>query len=1193
MVRIRISLQTKLIIIVISIAFVALSVVGYYGYSEAKTVYVQQIEESEWHDIENIVHSMKDKISIMKQDANFIANFYAMQKLLNWQSVGVKEKIETWDKATKDTFSSMIDLKNFYYKLRIIDLEGMEKINVFFDQKDHEVVTQSNDKLQNRSQERYFIESKTLKSGEVAVSQMELNMEFGKIVQPYIPIVHFSSMIFDKSGQKRGIAVINAYAKNFTDALLAADVSSHIHKKRYLIDNKGFYLFHENRDKLWGEQLNHGENFKSDHPKLYEYIQNNQNGRYETKGKLYTFDKIYPNANNLNEYWIVISEVSTAKLFAPMNDFKVVFLVMLLGTLTVLFYVIRLLISALLAPLELVTDQVVALSRGEVKFKSIEYSGDDEIKDLIRSSIKMVASIQSTIKQAKNVAQGDFTQRLTPSSNSDELAISINEMTNRLEESSKIAQKLSYGDVDTYISINSDKDTLAHSLNALIDYLQQITVIAESISKGDYNISFKPVSTKDRLGIALEAMIATLNQVLNQANLIANGNYTTNITPKSAEDRLGYALQTMTQRLHENRLKNEQDNWLKDGLNQLANRLSGLENIKKLGDETISNIVKHIQGASGVLYLYDSKQEECYLQSSYAFVEREALSTRFKKGEGVIGQVALEEQPILLKNIQKSDYTIESGIVKQEPLNSYTFPIIYEGELIGIAEIASFLPYTPKDREYMDKAAKVSSAYFYNIAQNVQIKDLLEDSQRAYEELQVKSEELQQSNVQMEEQQQQLEQQAQDLKIKNSMLEETKKELDERAHELEKSSQYKSEFLANMSHELRTPLNSIILLSKMLSEDNSGKFDSDDIKKASVIHQSGQDLLLLINDILDLSKIESGKMDITYDELPTQDILSQSQDLFSPIASQKGLKLLLEDNYDGIIKIDKVKLMQVIKNLLSNAFKFTQKGHVKLEIKHDSSKGLPLLIEVSDTGIGIPSNKKDLIFDAFKQVDGSISRNYGGTGLGLSISKKFTELMGGIISVESTEGEGSSFTIHLPLLKSDTLKVQPTTPQTKPQEELQQKEMKQSQKASKTFVQDLMQSSHDEANIDNNVLQNKSILITDDDSRNIFSLSALLQHAGAQTMHALNGKEAIEVLSSNTIDLVLMDIMMPEMDGYTTIREIRKNRAFEELPIIAVTAKAMKEDKAKCIDAGANDYIAKPIEQDALLMMVKAWLSKK
>ncbi|MEA2028591.1 MAG: ATP-binding protein, partial [Campylobacterota bacterium] len=675
-------------------------------------------------------------------------------------------------------------------------------------------------------------------------------------------------------------------------------------------------------------------------------------------------------------------------------------------------------------------------------FKSIEYTGDDEIKDLIRSSIKMVASIQSTIKQAKNVAQGDFTQRLTPSSNSDELAISINEMTNRLEESAKITQKLSYGDVDTYISINSDKDTLAHSLNALIDYLQQITAIAESISKGNYNITFKPVSNKDRLGVALEAMIATLNQILNQANLIANGNYTTNITPKSSEDRLGYALQTMTQRLHENRLQNEQDSWLKDGLNQLANRLSDLENIKKLGDETISNIVKHIQGASGVLYLYDTTQEECYLQSSYAFVEREALSTRFKKGEGVIGQVALEEQPILLKNIHKSDYTIESGMINQEPLNTYTFPIIYEGELIGISEIASFLPYTQKDREYMDKAAKVSSAYFYNISQNVQIKDLLEDSQRAYEELQVKSEELQQSNVQMEEQQQQLEQQAQDLKMKNSMLENTKKELDVRAHELEKSSQYKSEFLANMSHELRTPLNSIILLSKMLSEENSSKFDSDDIKKASVIHQSGQDLLLLINDILDLSKIESGKMDITYDELPTQDILSQSQDLFSPIASQKELKLLLEDGYDGIIKIDKVKLMQVIKNLLSNAFKFTQKGYVKLEIKHDPSKGLPLLISVSDTGIGIPSSKKDLIFDAFKQVDGSISRNYGGTGLGLSISKKFTELMGGIISVESKEGEGSTFIIHLPLLKSDTPKAQPTTPQPKPQEKLEQKEIK-------------------------------------------------------------------------------------------------------------------------------------------------------
>ncbi|MBN2823865.1 MAG: response regulator [Campylobacterales bacterium] len=1185
--RLRVSLQTKLIIAVTSIAFVALCIVGYYGYSQAKPVYIQKIHESEWHDIENIADSIKDKVSVMKEDANFIANFYAMQKLLNWQSVGVKEKIETWDRATKDTFVSLIKLKNFYYKLRIIDLDGMEKINVFFDQKFQQATIQTNDKLQNRSKARYFNETKAFKSGEVAVSQMELNMEFGKITYPHVPIVHFSAMIYDNNGHQRGVAVINAYAKNFVDILKTIQKDSAIDKKRYMIDNKGFYLYHQDSDKLWGEQLGHGENLKSDYPKLYAYIQDNKSGQLEMHNRLYTFDKIYPNAKNLNEYWVVINEVSTEKLFAPMNSFKMVFFAMLIVTLMLLFFVIRLLIHRLLAPLEIVTHQIVSLSKGEVKFQSIEYSSNDEIKDLILASIKLVASIQSTIKQTKNVARGDFTQRLTPSSNKDELAIAINEMTNRLEESSKIAQKFSCGDTDTFITVNSDKDTLAQSLNALIEYFKQITNMAELISKGDYNISFKPVSREDRLGKALSEMIETLNGVLEQANMIANGDYSTSITPKSRQDQLGYALQKMTQRLYESRERSQEDNWLKGGLNKLANKLSGIEDIKKLGDATITTIVKHTQGASGVLYLYDNKQEELYLKSSYAYVDREALSTRFKKGEGIIGQVALEESPILLKNIKKSQYSIESGIINQEPFNAYCVPIIYESNLIGVLEVVSFSAYSDKEKEFIDKAAHVSSAYFYNVAQNAQIKSLLESSQIAYEELQVKSEELQQSNVQMEEQQQQLEQQAQDLKIKNAQLEQTKKELDIRAGELEKSSQYKSEFLANMSHELRTPLNSIILLSKMLSEEGSGKLGAEDIKKASVIHQSGQDLLLLINDILDLSKIESGKMEILYDEVPSQEILAQASDLFSAMAAQKGVEFIVEDHFESTIRIDRVKLMQIIKNLLSNAFKFTQKGHVKLTINHDATKGLPLTIGVSDTGIGIPKDKRELIFDAFKQVDGSISRNYGGTGLGLSISKKFTELMGGILTVESKEAEGSCFTIHLPLLQGDT---SPVPLQDRDKAPLFHEA---AIEKSTTFVEDIMRNSDDEAITDEGMFEGKTILIVDDDSRNIFSLSALLQQAGASTLHALNGQEALEVLKGNAVDLVLMDIMMPDMDGYTAMGEIRKMQTFASLPIIAVTAKAMKEDKQKCIEAGANDYIAKPIEKDGLLMMVKAWLSKR
>ncbi|MFK5975059.1 MAG: ATP-binding protein [Sulfurovum sp.] len=1181
MIQRRIQLKTKLIFSIIIITFMAISTVGYYGYSKAKEVYIQKIEQSENNDIRNIIQSIEDKIYVMKEDAHFIANFYAMQKLLNWQSVGVKDKIDIWDRATKDTFSSLINLKKFYYKIRIIKLDGMENINVFFDKNSQGTVVQTADKMQNKSKKRYFLKAKKLKEGEVTISQMELNTEFGKITYPYVPIVHFSAVIYDKNGQKRGIAVINAYSKNFTN-ILNNSSNDGITKKRYMINNKGYYLFHKDKSKLWGEQLGHDESFKIDYPKIYQYIIENKNGKYKLKNKLYNFHKIYPDNRNEDEYWIVIIEVEEAEVFAPLNDFKMIFIIILIVTFLLIFYIIKVLIDSLLTPLQSVTKQITLLSKGEIKFIDIKYKSNDEINDLINSSNKLVNNIQSTINQAKNVSLGDFTNRLTPSSSRDALATAINSMTNRLEETSQIAKRLSYGDIDTYISINSDKDTLAHSLNALIDYFQQITKIAESIALGNYHVSFKPVGSNDRLGIAINDMTRTLKQVLSQADSIANGDYSKSIKPKSDDDKLGYALEKMTKTLYENRILNKQDNWFKDGLNSLGNRLSGVEDIKSLGYETISTMVKHLSASSGVIYLYDEEKNELFLKSSYAFVERDVFSSHFKKGEGVIGQVALEEQAIHLKNIKKSDFKIESGIINQEPLNTYTFPIVYEGRLMGVAEVASFEYYTSTDKEFMDKGAKLSSAYFFNVAQNMQIKELLEDSQRAYEELQVKSEELQQFNVQMEEQQQQLEQQAQDLTQKNSMLQDTKTELDTRAYELEKSSQYKSEFLANMSHELRTPLNSIILLSKMLSE-NIDKFDSDDIKKSEVIHQSGQDLLLLINDILDLSKIESGKMEIIYDDFDTQEILSQSQDLFSPIANEKNIKFIVEDHYNNIVQVDSVKLMQVIKNLLSNAFKFTQKGHVKLSISQNIAERLPLIISVKDTGIGIDRDKKELVFDAFKQIDGSISRNYGGTGLGLSISKKFTELMGGVIKVESDKGIGSTFSIHLPLITRDQKK-RPLTHKTKmPKED---------KNSSQILVKTMIESSKDELQNNNSILKNKVILITDDDSRNIFSLSSLLQHAGAKTLHALNGNEAIEVLSKNSVDLVLMDIMMPQMDGYATIIEIRKDKALSKLPIIAVTAKAMKEDRQKCIDAGANDYIAKPIEKDALLIMIKAWLFK-
>lgn len=1180
----RLSVQTKLVYIILVFSVLALSAVGYIGYRYTKDAYISKIIESENTEIRDITSSINDKLSIMKQDANFIANFYAMQKLLNWQSIDVKIKVKRWNTATKDTFKSLIDLKKFYYKLRILDLSGQEKITVFYDEKKLKSFAQSDDKLQNRSKERYYFEAINLNMGEVYISQMELNVEFGKIVSPHIPVVHFSAVIYDKNGDKRGLAVINAYAKNILDSAIEYHNEDSNHKKRMVIDNDGYFLYHENDSKRWGKQLGTNENYKNYNPEVFKELSLNESGTYEHNNKLFSYVRIYPDSINRSEYWIIVSEVNNDTVFATLKEFQQIFYITFFLIIAILVFSIRTYVTKILSPLNEVTNQLKSLSKGEIELLEIKYNGEDEIKDLINSSKKLVHNIKNTIEQAKAVASGDFSKRIQIESEKDALGNSINEMTNKLDATAKLTKKLSNGDISSDIIIDNKDDTLSVALNELLRYLKEITYVAESVSVGDFDVNFNVASKKDRLGIAVNEMMKTLKQIVEQANSIADGDFSQSIKPKGEKDRLGFALKKMTNILDENRKNSISDNWLKDGLGGLNDALSGAEDLTKMSNDIILNIVKHVNGASGVFFIYNKDENELYLQASYAFVDRESLLTRFKPGQGVIGQVALEHKPILLKNLSKNEFVVQSGIVNKEPLNTYTFPIIYEGNMLGVAEVASFNKFDENDKQFMDKAARIASAFLYNATQNRQIKQLLEESQRSFEELQVTSEELQQSNVQMEEQQQQLEVQARDLKMNNDALETTKNELDVRATELEKSSQYKSEFLANMSHELRTPLNSIILLSKMLSEDTDGELSEDNTKKASVIHKSGQDLLLLINDILDLSKIESGKMELINDDVATAEITSEMYDLFSPLAKENGLEFILDDKYNSAIRTDRVKLSQILKNLLSNAFKFTKEGSVTLGINYKEDELLPISIYVKDTGIGIPEDKKHIVFDAFKQVDGSISRQYGGTGLGLSISKKFTELLGGKLSIDSNEDLGSTFTINLPLNKDlehikDKVKIDKKTSEAN---------------ESKQFLDEVMSfGSKSNQSAQDSSLNGKRILIVDDDSRNIFSLSASLQSEGSITLHALNGKNALKILDENKVDLVLMDIMMPEMDGYTTIEKIREQDRFKELPIIAVTAKAMKEDKQKCLDVGADDYLAKPIDLDSLLIMTRAWVSKQ
>ncbi len=620
----------------------------------------------------------------------------------------------------------------------------------------------------------------------------------------------------------------------------------------------------------------------------------------------------------------------------------------------------------------------------------------------------------------------------------------------------------------------------------------------------------------------------------------------------NSNDELGQMAQFVNEGIEKtkkNLQEKELELWIKEGIRGLNIQLIGTTSESELCTKSLHFICTYIHAGVGVIYMYDEEKEDLYELANYANIKREFFHGRYKLGEGVVGQVALQKSPIMLA--RSKDLLIESATISTPPAATYTYPLLFQNKFLGVIEIGVAKEFSEKEIEFLNATSTSVATSLSASMQSTKVQNLLEDSQQAYEELQAQSEELEESNVQMEEQQQQLTQQTQELNRQKDIMLQAKEEA-------EKASAYKSEFLANMSHELRTPLNSIILLSKLLKENQNSTLDANDTQKASVINKAGQELLLLINDILDLSKIESGNMQLETMEISSNEITSDLKALFEELAKEKNVAFIIEDNFNATFMSDRTKLSQVIKNLLSNAFKFTKEGSVKLTVSKENNH---LKFAVTDSGIGIPKDKLSLIFEAFKQVDGSISREFGGTGLGLSISKQIIDTMGGKIAVESDYGKGTTFNVTIPLKEGSIVKV-----------------IEEPEAEEETLEGD------------KNLLKGKNILIVDDDSRNIFSLSAVVESMNGEVFTAFNGKEALEVLEDEEapIDLIFMDIMMPIMDGLTSMQAIKEKEAYKNIPIIAITAKTAPEDKQACLDAGADEYLTKPVNTSNLISIIRA-----
>ncbi|HRO67528.1 MAG TPA: ATP-binding protein, partial [Pseudobdellovibrionaceae bacterium] len=613
--------------------------------------------------------------------------------------------------------------------------------------------------------------------------------------------------------------------------------------------------------------------------------------------------------------------------------------------------------------------------------------------------------------------------------------------------------------------------------------------------------------------------------------------------------------------------KNTEQDWLKTNLAKFSGMMQGQRSIASVAQLIMSELTPLVGAHQGAFFMLESESDLPILNliASYAFSERRSVSNRYRLKEGLIGQCAFEKKRILISDPDENVVMIESAMAQVKAVNVIVLPVLFEGELKAVIELASTRPFSQNYVNFLDQLMDSIGVILNMISSSMRTEELLQELKR--------------SNVELEAQAKELEEKAKLLEVKNQEVELASRSLEEKAEQLSLISRYKSEFLANMSHELRTPLNSLLILSQTLADNKDSNLTPEQVKYASTVHSAGQDLLALINEILDLSKVEAGKMPVDPREVRVGSIEDYLEQTFRPVAEHKGLDLEIERdlNVPKTMFTDENRLHQILKNLLSNAFKFTEKGGVKMRVSlADRSEKFPLetlnhsksvlVFSVTDTGIGIPDDKQKLIFEAFQQADGTTSRKYGGTGLGLTISREIARLLGGIIQVESEPGEGSTFRLVLPqkyvgsdLSAHDSVSEQDLT-----------------------FYRPLPEVAD---------FNGMKVLIVDDDMRNIFALSTVLKARGMDVVYAENGCQGIKALHENgPIDIVLMDTMMPEMDGLEAIRQIRENPDYADLPIISLTAKAMKGDREKCLAAGASDYVTKPVDQTRLLSIMHQWM---
>ncbi|MGW2765871.1 HAMP domain-containing protein [Streptomyces sp. NPDC001275] len=952
-----------------------------------------------------------------------------------------------------------------------------------------------------------------------------------------------------------------------------------------------------------------------------------------------------------------------------------------------------------------------------------------------------------------------------------------NNLTGQVRNIALVTTAVARGDLSKKIDVDARGEILElkTTINTMVDTL---SAFADEVTR-----VAREVGTEGRLGgqAEVEGVSGTwkrLTENVNElagnltrqvraigavASAVAEGDLTRSITVEASGEvaELKDNINSMVESLRETTRANQEQDWLKSNLARITSLMQGHRDLPVVAELIMDELTPLVSAQYGAFYLAEDGERgpELRLVGSYGRPDDDR-PTRFSFGRSLVGQAARSRRTITVGELPAGYVTISSGLGQAVPTALVLLPILFEDQVLGVIELASVTAFTPVHRDFLEQLREALGVNVNTIVANARTDELLDESQRLTAELQARSaelqsqqDELQRSNAELEDKASLLAEQNRDIEAKNLQIEQARQELEARAQQLSLASKYKSEFLANMSHELRTPLNSLLILAQLLAQNPSRNLTPKQVEYAGIIHSAGSDLLQLINDILDLSKVEAGKMDVTPERVSLRQLIDYVEATFQPMTTQKGLQFAVTTaaGAPADLLTDDSRLRQILRNLLSNAVKFTEQGGVELCIEPAVDDEVPegvvrggavVAFRVKDTGIGIPEQHLETIFGAFQQADGTTSRKYGGTGLGLSITREIAHLLGGAVAVDSMPGRGSTFTLFLPVARPDFEQVLGggRTPQKAPAEVVpaaaadregarahsggdgprrrrllvvEERSRGLLTLVAESVVADVVRHSADDAGAlptvdvitamgaqeaagaladepchcvvldldmpereasrflralqgdsalagvpvlvhsgrrpdvaraealrsrgDDGSLEflssldelrerialhlsaeepgdvlslvradepqdlappvdgafaGRTVLVVDDDARNLFALSGILELHGFRVLHAENGRKGIETLVGNPdVALVLMDVMMPEMDGYTATSEIRRLPQYVELPIIAVTAKAMPGDREKSLASGASDYVTKPVDTDDLIARVRHWLS--